>query len=80
VSAAGDHDDHASRREWTRVAARYLVPIVAACILMGCAHDVTMLNPRTGEMTTCRASALNPWSQQEACVGDHIAQGWRRFE
>jgi hypothetical protein len=56
------------------------MPIVAACIPMGCAHDVTMLNPRTGEMTTCRASALNPWSQQEACVGDHIAQGWRRFE
>ncbi len=84
MRAAGDHDDHPSRREWTRVATRYLMPIVAAivaaCILMGCAHDVTMLNPRTGEMTTCRASALNPWSQQEACVGEHIAQGWRRFE
>jgi len=39
-----------------------------------------MLIPRTGETTTCRASTLDPWSQQEACVGDHIAHGWRKLE
>jgi len=59
---------------------RYLTLIVAACVLAGCASDVMMQNPRTGETTTCRASlrGLNPWSQQDACIADHIATGWRR--
>ena len=60
---------------------RYLTLIVpAACLLAGCATDVVMQNPRTGDMATCRASVrgLNPWSQQDACIADHIAQGWRR--
>jgi len=47
---------------------------------LGCARDVVMLNPRTGDTALCPASPLNPWSQQQACVGDHIAQGWRRQE
>jgi len=59
---------------------RYLTLIIAACLLTGCAGDVVMLNPRTGETVTCRDSPLNPWSQQEACVGEHIAQGWKRLE
>ncbi len=59
---------------------RYLMLIVAACFATSCAEDVVMLNPRTGETVTCRAAPLNPWSQQEACVGDHIAQGWKRLE
>lgn len=58
----------------------YLMLIAAACALAGCARDTVMLNPRTGETTTCRASALNPWSQQETCVGDYMTQGWRRLE
>jgi hypothetical protein len=59
---------------------RYLSLIIAACLLTGCASDVVMLNPRTGETVTCRQSlrGLNPWSQQEACIGDLIAQGWDR--
>jgi hypothetical protein len=59
---------------------RNLTLIVAACVLTGCATDVAMQNPRTGDTVTCRASlrGLNPWSQQDACVADHIAQGWRR--
>ncbi len=59
---------------------RHLVWIGAAGVLTGCAADVVMLNPRTGETATCRESlrGLNPWSQQEACIGDHIAQGWIR--
>ncbi len=61
---------------------RYLTLIVAACVLTGCATDVAMQNPRTGDTATCRASlwGLNPWSQQEACIADHIAQGWKRLE
>lgn len=59
---------------------RYLTLIIAACLLAGCAADVVMQNPRTGETATCRASlmGLNPWSQQDACIVGHIATGWRR--
>jgi|SRR5262245_9046498 len=63
-----------------RVALRHLLAFIALYALPGCARDVLMLNPRTGETTTCRASTLDPWSQQEACVGDHLAHGWRKFE
>jgi len=54
--------------------------ITAALVLSGCAADVAMVNPRTGETATCKASlqGLNPWSQQETCIGDHIAGGWIR--
>jgi hypothetical protein len=54
--------------------------IIAACLLTGCATDVAVQNPRTGDTVTCRASlrGLNPWSQQDACIADHITQGWRR--
>src|SRR5262249_1363297 len=62
------------------VALRYLLAFIALYALPGCARDVLVLNPRTGETTTCRAGALNPWSQQEACVGDHLAHGWRKLE
>jgi hypothetical protein len=58
----------------------YLLMAVAVGIVTGCARDVVILDPRTGETTTCRASPLNPWSQQDACVGDYIAHGWRRVE
>jgi hypothetical protein len=59
---------------------RYLALITAACLLAGCAADVAMVNPRTGEKATCRESlwGLNPWSQKEACVGKYIAEGWIR--
>ena len=67
----------------TRV--RYLalvLVIVVASVVSGCATDVVMRHPRTGETATCRASlaGFNPWSQQEACIGDHIAGGWVRTE
>ena len=54
--------------------------LIAICVVTGCARDVVMLNPRTGETTTCRANAVNPWSQQEACIGDGIAHGWKKLE
>jgi len=64
----------------SRAGRRALALLALACALGGCAADVVMLNPRTGETTTCAASArgLNPWSQQEACIGDHVAAGWVR--
>jgi hypothetical protein len=62
------------------VAVRFLLLIAVAGLLASCAKDVMMLNPRTGESAACPASPLNPWSQQDACIGDYIAQGWRRLE
>ena len=56
---------------------QYLMLIIAACLLSSCAR--VMMNPRTGETVTCRENLLNPWSQGEACVGNHIAQGWREL-
>lgn len=64
----------------TRPALRYLTVIAAAGVLAGCAADVVMVNPRTGETAICRENlqGLSPWSQKEACVGDYITQGWIR--
>ncbi len=58
----------------------YAALIIVACSLTGCAADVVMVNPRTGEAAICRESlrGLNPWSQREACIGDYITQGWTR--
>jgi len=53
--------------------------IIAAGLVGGRAQDVA-IDPRTGDTTICRASPLNPWSQQESRIGDHIAQGWKRPE
>jgi hypothetical protein len=54
--------------------------LATAGALGGCAEDVALVNPRTGETAVCPASlqGVNPWSQQEACIGDHIAGGWVR--
>jgi len=64
----------------TRARVRYLALLVVSGFVTGCAGDVMMVNPRTRETAICRESlrGLNPWSQQEACVGDHIARGWTR--
>ena len=59
---------------------RHLALIIAVSLLTGCARDMVMVNPRTGTQATCPASPLNPWSQQDACIGDHIAQGWKRLD
>ncbi len=59
---------------------RYLVLIVMASVMTGCASDVVLRNPRTGETVTCEASlkGLNPWSQHETCIGGYIERGWIR--
>ena len=61
---------------------RYFLLVVAAALASGCAADVVLRNPRTGETATCKASlaGFNPWSQQDACIGEHIAGGWVRAE
>jgi len=61
-----------------RLRVRDLTVIAAACLLTGCAADVLMVNPRTGEKAICKESVggLNPWSQKEACIGQYIAEGW----
>ena len=59
---------------------RYLILMAATCWLTACASDtdVAMQDPRTGDTTTCGQSflGLNPWSQTQACVAQHAAQGW----
>ncbi len=47
-------------------------------LLVGCAEPITVQNPKTGETMLCKtpASEWNPWSQDDACVAGHLAQGW----
>ena len=55
--------------------------LATAGALAGCAEDVALVNPHTGTTAVCPPSAhgIDPWSQQEACIGDHIASGWIRI-
>jgi hypothetical protein len=57
---------------------RFASLIVLACLLGGCANDIVMQNPRTGETVTCRQSLAgwNPWSQTYACATAKAEQGW----
>ena len=57
---------------------RYAMLVAAALALAGCADDVSVQNPKTGERLVCRQdhSGLDPWSQTQACVAGHLAQGW----
>ena len=60
---------------------RHLSLMIAAAMLASCA-DVIVKNPQTGAVETCQQSAygLDPWSQTQACVADHLAQGWIRVD
>ena len=51
---------------------------LAAMSLAACSSPVVVQNSQTGETVTCSEGAADwsPWSQQQACVGDHIARGW----
>jgi hypothetical protein len=59
---------------------RYALILAAAAVLLGaCSVPVVLQNPRTGESMTCSDGSWgdqSPWSQREACVADHVAQGW----
>ncbi len=53
---------------------------LAALALGGCGGGVEAVqNPQTGQTVTCAEPGTpdwNPWSQREACLADHVAQGW----
>jgi hypothetical protein len=51
---------------------------LAAMSLAACSSPLVLQNPQTGETVTCTEGVgdWSPWSQQQACIGDHIAQGW----
>jgi hypothetical protein len=58
---------------------RHLSALMALILVAGCAAaPVTVQNPRTGETAVCSKpySEWNPWSQHEACIAAHIAEGW----
>jgi hypothetical protein len=54
--------------------------LAAALALGGCAGGVAAVqDPQTGQVATCSEGTLadqNPWSQRDACLADHVAQGW----
>ena len=55
---------------------RIVAMVFAVSLLGGCA--ATVENPMTGEKLSCSQGVLDasPWSQSDACVASHIAQGW----
>jgi hypothetical protein len=57
---------------------RRAVIFLGALALGACSVPVVLQNPQTGETVTCTAGwrDQSPWSQREACVSDHVAQGW----
>ena len=75
TAARRRYDPGASRIAW------YVSLIAVAAMLVGCA-DVTVKNPQTGATETCQQSllGLDPWSQTDACVAEHMAQGWTRVD
>ena len=61
---------------------KYFPLSLTFALLAGCgdlfAEPVTVRNPQTGEAVLCKtaASEWNPWSQGDACVAGHLAEGW----
>jgi hypothetical protein len=61
---------------------KYFTLCLALTLLAGCGEPfgepVIVQNPQTGETVLCKteASEWNPWSQGDACVAGHLAEGW----
>lgn len=57
---------------------RCLAMLLLCATLAGCASDTAMLNPQTGQTVVCQEplKGFDPWSQSQACVAQHEAQGW----
>jgi hypothetical protein len=57
---------------------RFAALIALALLVAGCARDIVMQNPRTGETATCAQSlsGWDPWSQTYACATAKAEQGW----
>jgi hypothetical protein len=47
-------------------------------LLAACSGGVdSVWDPKTGETDTCStAFDWSPWSQRDACIANHVAQGW----
>jgi hypothetical protein len=47
-------------------------------ILTGCTGGAVVQDPRTGQRLDCGTEGidLDPWSQTDRCIADHLAQGW----
>lgn len=61
--------------------ARKAVLLAATLALGACVGGVEAVqDPQTGQTATCSEPGMmpswNPWSQREACLADHVAQGW----
>jgi hypothetical protein len=56
------------------------IAILATMLLAGgCSGGVEgVWNPRTGEFESCSQGLADwsPWSQRDACIAGHVAQGW----
>lgn len=52
--------------------------IFLAALSLGACSVPAVQNPATGETQTCTDGWRDesPWSQREACIAGHIAQGW----
>jgi uncharacterized protein YceK len=47
-------------------------------LLGGCSGVEGVWDPKTGQTDTCStAFDWSPWSQRDACIADHVAQGWK---
>jgi hypothetical protein len=57
---------------------RYGAAFLVMLLVAGCAAPIEVHNPRTGQTVLCKTGAdeWNPYSQADACVSDHLAQGW----
>ena len=56
---------------------RFTAVILTTLLLGGCATAVQ--NPKTGERSSPARKVwfdMSPWSQDDACTANHIAQGW----
>ncbi len=67
-------------RAMGKVPMRRAAVLAAALALGGCADGVAAVqDPQTGQQVTCSEGTLgdwSPWSQRDACLADHVAQGW----
>ena len=52
--------------------------LAASLLLAGCTGGAVLLDPRTGQRFDCDSERRGntPWSQDDACIADHLAQGW----
>jgi hypothetical protein len=57
---------------------RIAIFVITGLMLAGCSAPVTVENPQTGQSLVCGEGVVDwsAWSQREACVAGHLAQGW----